>query len=538
VRAAVYTVLSLTLPAGGSVAGVVTGAAAPIARGEPLLPAYSAAGRRCRRPLRAANDSYPPYRQRTGPDERDRSKLEGKLMKAAMSGARGPDCWASPKTAESNIRSGHVDLLDRRGRWATSAPHGGRLGARAGACRPLSAPCRHAIPAALLFLTLVVVGCTGTARAPSEAANASDQASVLGIPNARFFADTQAAAMVQEALRALERERAARPASAGASLPPANFLAISGGADDGAFGAGLLNGWTEAGTRPEFKLVSGVSTGSLIAPFAFLGPAYDPQLRAVYTNVQPADIYEERSIVTAVFKDALADTTPLFHLISRYVNEDMLAAIAREYGKGRLLLIGTTNLDVQRPVLWNIGAIAASGRPGAIDLVRKILLASAAAPGMFPPVMIDVEVGGKSFQEMHVDGGAIAQMFLYPPSVKLAAMGQHAAARERHAFLIRNSRLDPEWASVDRRLLSIAGRAISTMIHYSGYNDALRIYATTQRDGVGYNLAYIGADFNAAHKEPFDQAYMRALFDYGYQRARRGYSWSKTPPILETAGKP
>ncbi len=376
-------------------------------------------------------------------------------------------------------------------------------------------------------------------RAPSEPANLADQAIVLGIPNARFYADTQGAAMAQEGSRAVERERAMRPEAAGPKdrLPPANFLALSGGSDDGAFGAGLLVGWTEAGTRPEFKLVSGVSTGSLIAPFAFLGPAYDPQLRAVYTGVKPPDIYEKRLILTAVFNESFADTAPLFGVISRHVNDELMAAIAREYGKGRLLLIGTTHLDTQRPVIWNIGAIAASGKPGAIDLVRKILLASAAVPGLFPPVMVDVEAGGQRYQEMHVDGGAVAQMFLYPPAPELQA-GMKAVARDRHAYLIRNSRLDPDWASVERSLFSITGRAIATMIHYSGYNDVLRIYATTQRDGVDYNLAYIGSDFNVEHKEPFDQPYMRALFDYGYQRGRAGYPWRKAPPILDKAGKP
>jgi hypothetical protein len=341
-------------------------------------------------------------------------------------------------------------------------------------------------------------------------------------------------------MQALERERAARAGDPpGDPLPPANFLAISGGSDDGAFGAGLLVGWSEAGTRPEFKLVTGISTGALIAPFAFLGRDYDPQLRAVFTGVQPDDIFEQRSILTLPFNDSFADTAPLFRLISHYVNDEMLAAIAREYAKGRLLLIGTTNLDEGRPVIWNIGAIAASGKPGAIELFRKILLASASVPGLFPPVMIDVEVGDQHFQEMHVDGGAVAQMFLYPPSIGLRAdMQQAARARERHAFLIRNSRLDPEWASVDRRLFPIVGRAVSTMIHYSGYNDAIRIYATSQRDGVDYNLAYIGADFTVEHKVQFDQAYMRALFDYGYQRARAGYPWAKAPPVLQSLGKP
>ena len=403
-------------------------------------------------------------------------------------------------------------------------------------------PLSRAVQAAILLLILLAAGCSGPARIPAESAKLADQATVLGIPNARFYADTQTDAMVQEGLGALERERAAR-GGAGAGkvkdpLPPADFLAISGGSDDGAFGAGLLVGWSEAGTRPEFKLVTGVSTGSLIAPFAFLGPDRDPQLRTVFTGVGPDDIFEQRSILTVLFQDSFADTAPLFRLISHYVDDGMLAAIAREYAKGRLLLIGTTNLDDGRPVIWNIGAIAASGKPGAIELFRKILLASAAIPGLFPPVLIETEVGGKHFQEMHVDGGAVAQMFLYPPSIGLRVdLRQAALARERHAFLIRNSRLDPEWASVEARLLPIVGKAVSTMIHYSGYNDALRIYATSKRDGVDYNLAYIGPDFTVEHKTQFDQAYMRALFDYGYQRARAGYRWSKAPPILQSPGE-
>ncbi len=387
---------------------------------------------------------------------------------------------------------------------------------------------RKAVLTPCALAMLLVFGCAGPVRNAAEPQSLVEQASVLGISNARAFPDTQVDAMVRAAMQALERERAIAP---GGHLPPANFLGISGGSDDGAFGAGLLVGWSDAGTRPEFKLVTGVSTGALIAPFAFLGSGYDAQLRAVFTGIQPDDIFERRGILNALFNDAFSDTEPLFRLISRYVNEDMLAAIAREYAKGRLLLIGTTNLDQERPVIWNIGAIAASGNPGALDLFRRILLASAAVPGLFPPVLIDVEANGQRFQEMHVDGGAVVQMFLYPPSISLRGeMRQEVLTRERHAFLIRNARLDPEWASVDRRLLPIVERAVSTMIHYSGYNDVFRIYMTSRRDGVDYNLAYIGPDFTVEHKETFDRAYMRALFDYGYQRARTGYHWSKAPP--------
>jgi len=364
----------------------------------------------------------------------------------------------------------------------------------------------------------------------------ADNATVLGIPNARFWPDTQGEALLREAMRALERERAAAGTAnrTDRGLPPAYFLAISGGGDDGAFGAGLLCGWSDSGAMPSFKLVTGISTGAMIAPFAFLGHSYSDRLRAMYTSITPADILKERGLFGAIFGEALADTTPLFRLISRYADQQMLGDIAREYGKGRLLLIGTTSLDQQRPIIWNIGAIAASGHPESLELVRKILLASAAIPGAFPPVMIDVEVGGRRYQEMNVDGGAVLQTFLYPPSVALRVnLRSPEYARERHAYIIRNGRLDPDWASVDRRFVTIVGRAISTMIHYSGYNDIIRIYQTTQRDGVDYNLAFIGPDFTAAEHEQFDPVYMRSLFDYGYTRGRSGYPWRKEPPILD-----
>jgi hypothetical protein len=379
---------------------------------------------------------------------------------------------------------------------------------------------------ALCLVTLA--GCASPERMASVPSADTTKALPLGIANARFFPGAQVAEMKAEWELALDRQRQVHGLTAEATLPLANFLAISGGGDNGAFGSGLLVGWTEAGNRPEFQFVTGVSTGALIAPFAFLGPDYDRQLRDVYTTISADDVYIERGIIGGIFDDAMSDTTPLWELISRYVDEPLVAAIAREYAKGRLLLIGTTDLDAQRPSIWNIGAIAASGNPGAVDLIRKILRASSAIPGMFQPVMIDVELNGKHYQELHVDGGAIAQMFLYPASID----ARKIADRERKAYLIRNAREDPEWADVERRTLSIAGRAISTMIHTSGSNDLLRIYFVTQRDGVDYNLAYIGSDFSAPRAGEFDKVYMNALFDYAYQQARHGYPWLKVPPIL------
>jgi len=150
--------------------------------------------------------------------------------------------------------------------------------------------------------------------------------------------------------------------------------------------------------------------------------------------------------------------------------------------------------------------------------------------------MMDVEAGGRQYQEMNVDGGAVVQTFLYPPDIGLRVnLRSRRYARERHAYIIRNGRLDPNWAEVDRKLLPIAGRAISTMLHYSGYNDILRIYATTKRDGVDYNLAYIEAESPARKHEDFDPTYLNALFNYAYAKGRAGYPWHKAPPVLEEA---
>ena len=384
-------------------------------------------------------------------------------------------------------------------------------------------------------------GCSTLERGAPMPPAVADQVTVLGIQNGRFWPDTQGEALLREGVQALERERAAARITSGSSggstvnLSPANFLAVSGGGDDGAFGAGLICGWSDSGKMPTSKLVTGVSTGSMIAPFAFLGGAYIGRLRTLYTTIKPEDISEDAGLFGALFGEALADTEPLARLISRYVDQQMLADIAREYARGRLLLIGTTSLDEQRPVIWNLGAIAASGHPGALELTRKVLLASAAIPGAFPPVMIEVDAAGRRYQEMNVDGGAVVQTFLYPPDTGLRVDLRSAEhARQRHAYIVRNGRLDPDWAKVDRRFLKIVGRAISTMIHYSGYNDILRIYATTKRDGVDYNLAYIEPDFPDMKHEEFDPAYLRALFDYGYAKGRQGSAWHKAPPLLET----
>jgi hypothetical protein len=395
--------------------------------------------------------------------------------------------------------------------------------------------CRHrAGPLVLALASLCLLqACALPTRLPAVPEQQQSAAVVEGMTGIRYWQPSDLALLQQDVIDAHRRQVARAAAGNKDSLPQANFLAISGGGSDGAFGAGLLVGWTAAGTRPEFDLVTGISTGALTAPFAFLGPRYDAQMEEVYTNIGAADVMERRSNLAALFDDAMADNAPLRRLVAHYVTADMLAAIAAENARGRMLLIGTTNLDARKPVIWNISKIAAYGSPRALELVRDILVASAAIPGAFPPMMIDVEVNGARYQEMHVDGGASAQVFVYPQNLRIADMPPaFDSARIRRLYVIRNAPLDPDWADTRRRTLSIAGRAVSALIQNQGVGDLFRIYATARRDGVDFNLAFIPESFSVPLTEPFDRHYMNALFKVGYDLGKSGKAWVKAPPGL------
>jgi predicted patatin/cPLA2 family phospholipase len=391
---------------------------------------------------------------------------------------------------------------------------------------------RGPVLAACFLAPLAASACQKATRRNAVPNDLQTKAIVHGYPTARYFPKDagHVAEFEKDYLDSLdfEKEYLAIQGHKG-PLPPAAFLAISGGGDGGAFGAGLLNGWTKAGTRPQFKIVTGVSTGALIAPFAFLGSEFDEKLTDFYTHISEKDISRKRSLVTLVYQDAMADTTPLWSLVKKAVTREMLDRIAVEYTRGRILLVATTNLDARRPVIWNITEIAAGRRPDALELIHKILIASAAIPGTFPPVMFDVEAGGKSYQEMHVDGATTAQVFAYPSAVRLWEL----ARRRRRLFIIRNARLDPEWAQTDRRILPIALRAISCLVQYQGMGDLNTIHSLCQRDHVEYNLAFIPPTFDTPHTTLFDPVYMRALYEVGERMAIKGTDWwYKSPPLL------
>jgi predicted acylesterase/phospholipase RssA len=381
----------------------------------------------------------------------------------------------------------------------------------------------------LAFLILLVVSaCAQLGRISAVPAADTDRASVAGIPGARFLA-TDTAALAAFGRRLHERETKYF-SSLGRPIPPESLLAISGGGDNGAFGAGVLVGWSESRTRPTFKIVTGISTGALIAPLAFVGPERDPVVADMYTTIGPSDVFATRPVLAGVLSDGLADTAPLQGLIAKYVDASLVARIAEESRHGRALAIITTNLDAGVPVIWNVGAIAESDSPEAIGLIRKILLASTSIPGFFPPVMFDVAVDGVAHQEMHVDGGASMQTFLYPAALQVGKIPNAGGTLPRTAYVIRNGRLTPSWDEVARSTPAIATRAVATLTTNSGVGDLYRIYALARRDGVRLQVAYIEDDFEQPHTVEFDHQYMLKVFDYARAKALSGYRWRGAPP--------
>lgn len=311
-----------------------------------------------------------------------------------------------------------------------------------------------------------------------------------------------------------------------------SFLAISGGGSDGAYGAGLLNGWSAHGTRPEFEIVTGISTGALIAPFAFLGPQYDAKLKEAYTTLSSDNILQ-----TGTFKllggilggTSLADTTPFAKTLRRFATQEMFEQIATEHNKGRRLFIGTTNLDAERAVIWNIGRLANSGHPDALGLFHKILMASAAIPGAMPPVIFDVKANGKSYQELHVDGGVTSQVFIYPVELEINKYVEPLYDETRHLYIIRNSKITPEYDPVTADLFDISAQSISALIKNQGIGDLYKLNKIAERDGFSFQFATVPSDFNVESNETFDPTYMKALYDLGYKMAENGYPWQRDP---------
>ena len=396
----------------------------------------------------------------------------------------------------------------------------------------------------VLLLLVGTAGAAGCGVSPERNgiadATLAERATIAGLPSVRYWGDeTPADVGVEVRKRLPNMPRLAQGATRLDGRPVVEILALSGGGYDGAFGAGLLAGWTARGNRPQFEVVTGVSAGAIIAPFAFLGPRYDGQLKKIWTEYRASELVVAQVLPGLLGGPALADTAPLERLIETYVDRRMLREIAAEYRKGRILLVGTTNLDAQRPVVWNMGEIAASRHPQAAALFRKVLLASAAIPGAFPPVNIPVEAEGKRFEEMHVDGATTREVFVLPAPVPFKAFDAlYSAPPIRKLYIVKNGKIAPETDVVDAKAIPIAVRAISTLIKSQHMGELYRIYRMAKDADAEFNFIAVPPTFDVKPKELFDPAYQTALFEEGYALGRKGTAWMKAPPERRAAAGP
>lgn len=377
----------------------------------------------------------------------------------------------------------------------------------------------------LALIALLVAGCAASGRTlPPPDADTYRSAEVPGYENIRFYADEEPVFLdgwldAQRALLATNPSLAARQ----------NGLALSGGAEDGAYGAGFLKGWTERGDRPEFSWVTGISTGALMAPFAFLGPEYDDELERLYTRTTADQIIAFDPLGALFGASAFGETAPLRTLIEAQVNEAFVAALARESRRGRTLLIGTTNLDAQRHVIWNIGRIAETGRTDTPRLIADILLASASIPGAFPPVLFDVVIDGKRFEEVHVDGGVTHQIFAYPIATPVRETEERLGINpDKTMWVIRNAKIGAAYRPVDLGVGSLAARSIFTLTKYQGRGDLFSLERLAQRDGYDFRLTFVPDSFDVPYERFFDPGYMQALYDVGYRAAKAPVPWVET----------
>ena len=392
---------------------------------------------------------------------------------------------------------------------------------------------KHVIDKSALFILLTsIAACTTLPRNP-VVVDKMLEAKISGIPNVRAWSGKFSKSFENDLLLSIEQDKRYRLVQHTDPAHASNMLLLSGGGDYGAFGAGFLQGWSKSGTRPEFKLVTGISTGALMAAFAFLGPEYDGVIKQAYTTTNASNIYFLRW-VSFLWSDSFTNTAPFVRLIERYITQDILDKVALAHRQGRRLLIGTTNLDADRLVVWNMGVIANSGHPEALALFRQVILASSSIPAVFPPVLIEVDVDGTPYDEMHVDGGVKAQLFLVAATLDLADFSKKVSSVKkttprRSIYIIRNGEIQPEPKQVKRNLIRITKRSFSSLIKAQAMSDLERIYNISKEYDLDFNLVAIPADFKLSGSIGFSGTEMNRLFKIGYEQGLKKEVWLKHP---------
>ena len=386
------------------------------------------------------------------------------------------------------------------------------------------------LPTLLLLGLLAGCGLLPRNAVPPELAA---EAAIPHMPGVRAWAGRVSPEMERDLAASFDQESPEDFPPAADGVVDYAHLALSGGGPNGAFGAGFVNGWSATGMRPVFKIVSGVSTGALMAPFAFLGPPYDETLRLLYTTTASRNIFQLLSIIPQlVAGESLADSGPLAALIDRYVDAALVAQVAEAHRRGRRMYVGTVDLDAQRLVVWNMGLIATSGRPEAPELFRKVLLASASVPVAFPPILFDVEAEGRLYDEMHVDGGVAARVFhsggVFNPAMMRDRTGRGVG--RQHVYVIHNGQLLPESQPTPRSLRAIALRVLESAGRAGVTSDLFRIYAFAREAEASFHWITIPEGVETTGDEVFDPVKMGRLYEVGYRTAIAGPVWVTRPP--------
>lgn len=385
----------------------------------------------------------------------------------------------------------------------------------------------------VIILTLLG-GCSSVTRHPVPP-QLMDKTQIPGFSGVRDWGYQQSPIFQKDLVKSIrQREKYEPSLYQGGPKAVVNVLAISGGGISGAFGAGLLNGWTHSGTRPKFTVVTGISTGSMIAPFAFLGPKYDGILAKVYSNLTLEKIAKKKPLlISFLSSDSLASSKPLQKLIKRYVTMNFMLKIADAYDHGRRLYIGTTDLDARELVIWNMTAIASYRNQQALDLFQQVMLASASIPVALPPVYIPVEVNHKIYDEMHVDGGVTTEVFFYGQVFNIQKAYKTVGALKKphiRLYILRNNQLHPPYKMVEPKILPIAKRSLASLTTTQGMGDLYRIFLATQYLGVDFNLAYIPRQYRQVTEDPSSSVEAKRMFELGYNLSKNGYHWKKSPP--------
>ena len=377
----------------------------------------------------------------------------------------------------------------------------------------------------LIIITclLVSAGCAHLRHAVPE--NLVGTAVVVGMPGIRYYTDKPDSFLMlrQSLINSFKDEGKSEYLVDGIKTYP--MLIIGGGVSNSAYGIGLLNGWLEKSSRPVFKIVTGYSSGSIIAIATFSGKDYEDRLAKLFISISTKDVIRQKGILSILFGDSLYSSALFAKKIDEIMDESLIARIAQEHAKGRRLYVGTTDLDAQGFVIWDMGALASKGGPDALKLFRKIVLASCSFPATLPPVYFQVEAGGRRYDEMHADGGAVGGIFYIDQLIG------NLGFRTR-LYVLNCCYMSPHSRQVEDNLTAITSRLIEIHTAAKMAGDTYRLYAFAKERGWDYNLAYIPEDFQPNQKEMFDKQEMRRLFKRGYDDAVVGYKWHKAPPGL------